>query len=97
MGSSEQKFDIEYITHLARVELTPEEKAKFGAQLGTVLEYMEKLREVDISNVKPTAHPIAIVNVMRADEPRPGLDHKDAMKNAPESANGLFIVPKIVE
>lgn len=91
------KFNIEYVAHLARVKLTDEEKAKFGAQLTTILNYMEKLRELDVSGVEPTSHPMPLLNVMRPDTPQPGLDHSDAMKNAPLASNDLFIVPKIVE
>ncbi len=91
------KFDIEYIAHLARIKLTPEEKKIFGAQLNTVLEYMEKLREVNVEGIEPTSHPLPFVNVMRPDEQKPGLSHNEAMQNAPLQSNGLFIVPKIVE
>ncbi|MGB9601536.1 MAG: Asp-tRNA(Asn)/Glu-tRNA(Gln) amidotransferase subunit GatC [Verrucomicrobiia bacterium] len=95
MGNT--KFDIEYIAHLARIKLTEQEKAIFGAQLSTVLGYMEKLREVNVDNVEPTSHPLPLVNVMRDDEPKAGLSHTAAMQNAPLKANDLFIVPKIVE
>lgn len=91
------KLDIEYIAFLARIKLTEEEKAIFGAQLRTVLDYMEKLREVNVENVEPTSHPLPLVNVMRADKPEPCLARAEAMQNAPLKFNDLFIVPKIVE
>ncbi len=90
-------FDVKYVAHLARLGLTPEEEQKFGAQLGQVLGYIEKLREVDVSQVDPTAHAVPLVNVTRPDETRPSLANEDALRNAPAKANGLFIVPKIVE
>ena len=90
-------IDVKYVAHLARLALTPEEEKKLGAQLGNILGYIEKLRELDVTNVEPTAHAVPMVNVTRADEVRPSLAHEDALRNAPRQANGLFIVPKIVE
>lgn len=94
---SSVEIDVGYVAHLARLALTPEEKAKFGAQLGQVLSYIEKLQELDVSQVEPMAHAIPLVNVTRVDEPRPSLPNDAALSNAPAKANGLFIVPKIVE
>jgi aspartyl-tRNA(Asn)/glutamyl-tRNA(Gln) amidotransferase subunit C len=95
MASAE--IDVKYVAHLARLELTPEEQKQLGAQLGSILGYIEKLRELDVTGVEPTAHAVPMVNVTRADEIRPSLSHKDALRNAPKQAGGLFIVPKIVE
>lgn len=90
-------MDIRYVAHLARLELTPDEQRRFAAQLGQVLEHIEKLKQLDVSGVEPTAHAAPLVNVTRPDEVRPGLSHEEALRNAPAHANGLFIVPKIVE
>jgi aspartyl-tRNA(Asn)/glutamyl-tRNA(Gln) amidotransferase subunit C len=90
-------IDVNYVAHLARLALSPEEAQKFGDQLGSVLGYIEKLKEVDITGIEPTAHAFPLYNVTRPDEVRPCLDHEQAMANAPAKANGLFIVPKIVE
>ena len=90
-------FDVKYVAHLARMKLSPTEEQQLGAQLGDILGYIEKLKEVDVSGVEPTAHPFPLVNVTRPDEARPSLPHDDAMRNAPQTASGLFIVPKIVE
>jgi aspartyl-tRNA(Asn)/glutamyl-tRNA(Gln) amidotransferase subunit C len=95
MASAE--LDVKYVAHLARLALTPDEEKKLGAQLGNILGYIEKLRELDVSGVEPTAHAVPMVNVTRADEIRPSLPHEDALRNAPKQANGLFIVPKVVE
>jgi aspartyl-tRNA(Asn)/glutamyl-tRNA(Gln) amidotransferase subunit C len=94
---SKVDIDVRYVAHLARLSLTPEEERKIGAQLSHVLGYIEKLKEVDVSGVEPTAHAFPLVNVTRPDEIRPSLSHEDALRNAPAQANGLFIVPKIVE
>jgi aspartyl-tRNA(Asn)/glutamyl-tRNA(Gln) amidotransferase subunit C len=95
MASAE--IDIKYVAHLARLHLTPDEEKKLGAQLGNILGYIEKLNQLDVSGVEPTAHAVPMVNVTRPDEIRPSLPHDDALHNAPARANGLFIVPKIVE
>ena len=91
------EIDVKYVAHLARLALTPDEEVKLTAQLGNILGYIEKLRELDVSGVEPTAHAVPMVNLTRADEIRPSLAHEDALRNAPRQANGLFIVPKIVE
>jgi len=91
------EIDVKYVAHLARLQLTPAEEQKFAAQLGQVLGYVEKLKQLDVANVEPTAHAVPLVNVTRPDEVRPSLPHEDALRNAPAKANGLFIVPKIVE
>ncbi len=91
------EIDVKYVAHLARLSLSPEEEQKIGAQLGHILGYIEKLKEVDVSGVEPTAHAFPLVNVTRPDEVRPSLSNEDALRNAPAQANGLFMVPKIVE
>ncbi len=91
------ELDVRYIAQLARLNLTEEETAKFQEQLAHVLSYVEKLREVDVSGVEPTAHANAVHNVFRSDESRPGLGAAVALANAPRAANGLFIVPKVIE
>jgi aspartyl-tRNA(Asn)/glutamyl-tRNA(Gln) amidotransferase subunit C len=91
------EIDIKYVAHLARIALTPDEEKKLAAQLGGILGYIEKLKELDVTNVEPTAHAVPMVNVTRADKVRPSLSHDEAMRNAPKRANGLFMVPKIIE
>jgi aspartyl-tRNA(Asn)/glutamyl-tRNA(Gln) amidotransferase subunit C len=91
------EIDVKYVAHLARIALTPDEEKKLAAQLGGILGYIEKLNELDVTNIVPTAHAVPLVNVTRADEVHPSLPHDDALRNAPRQANGLFIVPKIVE
>jgi aspartyl-tRNA(Asn)/glutamyl-tRNA(Gln) amidotransferase subunit C len=91
------EIDVKYVAHLARLALTPNEEKKLGEELGNILGYIEKLKKLDVSNVEPTAHAVPMVNVTRADEIRPSLPHEEALRNAPKQANGLFIVPKIVE
>ena len=90
-------FDVKYVAHLARIQLSPEEEQKLGAQLGNILGFVEKLKTLDVSHVEPMAHAVPTVNVTRPDEVRPSLPHDDALRNAPAKAGGLFMVPKIVE
>jgi len=91
------QVDVKYVANLARLALTPEEEQKFGAQLGQVLGYVEKLNQLDVSHVEPMAHAVPLINVTRSDETRPSISNDEALRNAPLKANGLFIVPKIVE
>jgi aspartyl-tRNA(Asn)/glutamyl-tRNA(Gln) amidotransferase subunit C len=91
------EIDVKYVAHLARLSLTSDEEQKISAQLGNILGYIEKLKEVDVTGVEPTAHAFPLVNVSRPDEVRPSISNEDALRNAPAKANGLFIVPKIVE
>ena len=91
------QFDVRYVAQLARLELCDAEIAKFQSQLGQILLHVEKLGKVDVSGVEPTAHANQIVNVFRADEARDWFKPADALANAPRSANGLFIVPKVIE
>ena len=90
-------IDVNYVAHLARLSLSPEETQKFGEQLADVLGYIEKLKEVDVSGIEPTAHAFPLINVTRPDVVQSSMDHEDALRNAPSTANGLFMVPKIVE
>ena len=90
-------FDVQYVARLARIALTPAEEEKFGVQLSHVLGYIEKLNQLDVSGIESTAHAVPMVNVVRPDEVRPSLTNQEALRNAPAKANGLFMVPKIVE
>jgi aspartyl-tRNA(Asn)/glutamyl-tRNA(Gln) amidotransferase subunit C len=94
---AQSEINVKYVARLARLDLTPEEEEKFGAQLKQVLGYVEKLNQLDIAHVEPMAHAVPLVNVTRPDVIRESLTSTDALRNAPASANGLFIVPKIVE
>jgi len=97
MPEDPNQIDIDHVAHLARLELTDAEKNKFAAQLKDMLVYVAKLSEVDVTGVEPTAHAVPLTNVLRPDEARPSIDPALVLKNAPESARGLFIMPKIVE
>jgi len=97
MANNTDQFDVSYVAHLARLQLTDAEKQKISAQLKDVLAYVAKLNELDVSKVEPTAHATPLANVFRKDEVRPSIDPAKVLKNAPEQARDLFIVPKIIE
>lgn len=90
-------FDVRYTAQLARLNLSEEEIARFQAQLSQVLDFVEKLEKVDVTDVAPTAHTNPLFNVTRTDDPRPWFDAAQALANAPRQANQLFIVPKVLE
>jgi aspartyl-tRNA(Asn)/glutamyl-tRNA(Gln) amidotransferase subunit C len=91
------QFDVRYVAQLARLDLAEPEIEKFQNQLGQVLAHVEQLKKLDVSAVEPTAHANVVTNVFRNDEPRKWFTPEVALKNAPRSANGLFIVPKVIE
>ncbi len=90
-------FNIDHIAHLARLALTPEEKAKFSAQLGDILANIEQLKKVDVSGVEPTAHAFPVYNVWADDIAQPGLPVEVALKNAPAQRDNMIVVPQVVE
>jgi aspartyl-tRNA(Asn)/glutamyl-tRNA(Gln) amidotransferase subunit C len=88
---------LDHVANLARIDLTAEEKARFATQLGDVLAYIAQLNEVDVSGVEPTAHAFPVVNVWAEDIPEPGLSVEDALRNAPQKRDNMFVVPRVVE
>jgi aspartyl-tRNA(Asn)/glutamyl-tRNA(Gln) amidotransferase subunit C len=97
MPETKDGMDVSYVAHLARINLTEEEIVLFQGQLDQVLQYVEQLDELDVSNVEPTAHAIPIYNVLRKDEVGPSLTHANVMANAPAVSNEHISVPKIID
>ena len=95
--SEGQPMDIDYVSNLARIELTSAEKEKFQGQLGDVLKYFEKLQEVGVEGVEPTAHAFPRFNVWDEDIRKEGFPPEKALMNAPKSRNDQVVVPKVVE
>ena len=91
------KQDVEQVAKLARLEITETEKAAFTQQLSGILAYVEKLNQLKTAGVEPTATVPGQSNVFREDKARPSLPVEKAMANAPESSEGFFVVPKIIE
>jgi aspartyl-tRNA(Asn)/glutamyl-tRNA(Gln) amidotransferase subunit C len=85
--------DVLHVAALAQLELSEEEIARLTEQLGDILEAVGKVSELDLSDVPPTSHPLAVVNVFRPDEPRASLPLEDVFANAPERDGDHFRVP----
>jgi aspartyl-tRNA(Asn)/glutamyl-tRNA(Gln) amidotransferase subunit C len=96
----QQKISAEQVrkvAKLARLELTEAEVDEFTGQLGAILEYVEKMNELDTADVEPLAHCLPITNVFRVDEVRESLGTEKTLANAPQQDGAFFIVPKILE
>jgi aspartyl-tRNA(Asn)/glutamyl-tRNA(Gln) amidotransferase subunit C len=85
--------DVLHVAALASLELTEEEIARLEVQLNDILAAVGKVSELDLSDVPPTSHPLAVVNVFRPDEPRPSLPLEDVFANAPARDSDHFLVP----
>ncbi|MCX8009321.1 MAG: Asp-tRNA(Asn)/Glu-tRNA(Gln) amidotransferase subunit GatC [Patescibacteria group bacterium] len=90
------KEQVEHIAKLAKLKLKDDETSKMQTELNQILDYMDKLNELDTSNVEPLSHPIPIENVFREDEVKPSIDRESAMKNAPDHNEEFFKVPKVI-
>jgi len=90
-------MNIEYVANLARIALSDAEKARFTQQLGEILHYVEKLKQVDVSGVEPMAHASPVFNVWEADTPRAGLTAAQALQNAPMQRDQCIVLPKVVD
>jgi len=91
---------VRHVARLARLALTPEEEERTAAQLAHVLDYIERLKDVDISGVEPLSFagdPGEAQAAMRSDEPRPGLPRDRVLREAPEQDGSTFVVPRIIE
>jgi aspartyl-tRNA(Asn)/glutamyl-tRNA(Gln) amidotransferase subunit C len=82
-----------HVARLARLELTEAEVERFSVELSKVLDYVEKISELDLEDVEPTSHVVNVENALRADEPRPSLPRDVALAGAPDAALGGFRVP----
>jgi aspartyl-tRNA(Asn)/glutamyl-tRNA(Gln) amidotransferase subunit C len=85
--------EVLHVARLARLDLTDDEVERFRDQLDAILDAVSKVAELDLSDVEPTAHPLDLANVWRADEPRPSLTPDEALGNAPDRSGDLFRVP----
>ena len=91
------KLDVGYISELARLELTEDEKSLFQAQLDNIVGYMDKINSVNVDGVEPMMHGMTLVTVMREDEIQPSMEREEALANAPKRVGDEFLLPKIVE
>ena len=89
--------EVEHIAHLARLELSEEEKERYRQQLSAILDYAARLQALDTSGIPPTASVLPPRSVLRPDEPRPGLSREALLRNAPSIVEGQFRVPPVLE
>lgn len=92
-----QTKDVEHVAKLARLHLTDEEREMFTEQLNAILQYAEKLNELDTDNIAPTTHVLHLSNVMRDDVVEESLPLDKVFRNAPDEEDGQFKVPAVLE
>ncbi|HOO26928.1 MAG TPA: Asp-tRNA(Asn)/Glu-tRNA(Gln) amidotransferase subunit GatC [Lachnospiraceae bacterium] len=88
---------IDYVGILAKLELSDAEKEQAKQDMGNMLDYIDKLNELDTTGVEPMSHVFAVNNVFREDVVTNGDDREEILKNAPAAKSGSFKVPKTVE
>jgi aspartyl-tRNA(Asn)/glutamyl-tRNA(Gln) amidotransferase subunit C len=89
--------EVEYVARLAALRLSREEIETMRAQLSHILDYIDMLKEVDVTDVPPTAQVTELLNIMRADEVRPSMAREDVLANAPDQQDGMFRVKAIFD
>lgn len=94
---AEPDFNVRYIAELARIELTDEEASTFQDQLGKVIEYVNQLESIDVTDIEPTAHANPVYDVMRDDTTDDCLERERALRNAPRARLDQFSVTKVIE
>ena len=95
MGIS--KKTVEYVAHLARMELKDKELEKLSHQLQDILDFIDNLKKINIENIQPTSHILALRNVWREDIPKESLPCDKVLQNAPCREGNFFVVPKVIE
>jgi aspartyl-tRNA(Asn)/glutamyl-tRNA(Gln) amidotransferase subunit C len=91
------RAEVEHVARLARLALTEDEIEQFNEQLEVILEHAAQVAALDTHDVPPTAHPLPLVNVLRADVPQPSLDREEVLAMAPAAEDGRFRVPRILD
>lgn len=88
---------VDYTEKLAMLSIPESEKKEFTAQVGKILEMIEKLNELDTGNIKPTSHILPVQNVTRPDESRPSMERGEFFRIAPDHDNVFFKVPQVIQ
>jgi aspartyl-tRNA(Asn)/glutamyl-tRNA(Gln) amidotransferase subunit C len=91
------RADVEHVAQLARLALRDDEVEELTEQLRVILDHAAQVSALDTADVPPTAHPLPLVNVLRADEPGPSLDRDEVLAMAPDAEDGRFRVPRILD
>lgn len=89
--------EVDHVAMLARLGLEPEERERMRVQLSSIMEHIDRLRELDTEAIPPTAQVIALQNVMRDDTVRPSLPLVDVLRNAPQHEDGMFKVNAVLD
>ncbi len=89
------RAEVEHVARLARLQFEEAEMERLQGELSKIIDYIQQLGELDLAGLPPTAHAVALENVLRPDEPRPGLTQQQALANAPQVEHGHFVVPRI--
>ncbi|BBO89993.1 Asp-tRNA(Asn)/Glu-tRNA(Gln) amidotransferase subunit GatC [Desulfosarcina ovata] len=90
------KEEVLHVANLARLEIDDADVERFAGQIGTILDYVDTLKQVDTAGVAATSHAITLTNAFREDEETGHLDPQTALANAPEKDEGAFVVPKVI-
>ncbi len=89
--------DVAYVAHLARIALSEEDAAGFTRDLDRILGYVSQISQLDVRDVPPTTHVVPVKNIFREDVVRPSLPREEALASAPDSKEGAFRVPSVIE
>ncbi|MDO3378616.1 Asp-tRNA(Asn)/Glu-tRNA(Gln) amidotransferase subunit GatC [Geoalkalibacter halelectricus] len=89
--------EVEKVAGLARLALSADEIQALTGQMDAILSYVDKLDELDVADIVPTAHAVPVENALREDLVRPSIGSEKALANAPEAADGCFRVPRVIE
>ena len=89
--------EVAHVANLARLELDESSVGKLAEEIGNILDYMDKLSEVNTEGINPTSHAIFLTNAFREDVVTTHMDRDLALSNAPDRENGNFVVPKVIE
>ena len=90
-------INLRHIARLSRLHLTDEELQFFETQVSQILQFVDKLKEVNVEGVEPTSHPLSLSNVFRKDEIKPSISVEEFLKQSPRARGRFFEVPKIIE
>lgn len=91
------KETVKYVANLSRIDLTDNELEELSVQLNDILEFIDKLKKVDIEGVNPTSHILSVSNVLREDKAGNSLTISKVLENAPQKKGNFFVVPRVIE
>lgn len=90
------KKEVYHVAHLARLDIDEADIDRLAGQIGTILDYVDTLKQVDTTGVAATSHAITLTNAFRADESQDHLETEAVLANAPQKDDGTFLVPKVI-